>query len=490
MKKKIMIALLLFGLIFQTKIVKAASGSLSVSSRNVIVGNSFTVSVYVNQAAAWQVHVTSSGPVSGCTIDLADATADAMNTSKSFQATCTATGTGTINISLSGDVTGAEDGNAVGLYGSATVTVSNPAPPPTPDPTPAPTPTPSPTPSPTPAPSYSPTPSNNNNNNRNDNIQSPVTAGEEKSSNTNIREISVESFELKKDDDVNYSLTVNHIVEEISIKASAEDEKSSVKGANKVKLKEGDNKFEIVVTAENGDTKTYYVNVKRKENEYPISDIDDALKEKDKIVSIIIKDEDKITKDILDKIKKSKKQVSFKKVDDEKNDIYTWTIDGNKLGQLVEFSPKIGFEFKRKDKFDTKAGFRTGKYIELSSMKIPKSTLKINVKNTFKDGEKVNVYYYDEDKNEIVLVKDNIIVKDNEAEFSVTKGKNYFITRATIDKTSKNYFKPIAIIESVALVVLGILLFQKNSSKNESKYESKYKSDNSSKKDKKIEIVE
>ena len=123
-------------------------------------------------------------------------------------------------------------------------------------------------------------------------------------------------------------------------------------------------------------------------------------------------------------------------------------------------------------------------------MKIPKSTLKINVKNTFKDGEKVNVYYYDEDKNEIVLVKDNIIVKDNEAEFSVTKGKNYFITRATIDKTSKNYFKPIAIIESVALVVLGILLFQKNSSKNESKYESKYKSDNSSKKDKKIEIVE
>ena len=486
MKKKIMIALLLFGLIFQTKIVKAASGSLSVSSRSVIVGNSFTVSVYVNQAAAWNVHVTASGPVSGCTIHQADATADAMNTSKSFQATCTATGAGTINISLSGDVTG-EDGGNSGLYGSTTVTVSNPAPPPTPDPTPTPTPTPSP--SPTPAPSYSPTPSNNNNNNnnnRNDNIQSPVTAGEEKSSNTNIREISVEKFELKKDDDVNYSLTVNHIVEEITIKASAEDEKSSIKGANKVKLKEGDNKFEIVVTAENGDTKTYYVNVKRKENEYPISDIDNALKEKDKIVSIIIKDEDKITKDILDKIKKSKKQVSFKKVDDEKNDIYTWTIDGNKLGQLVEFSPKINFEFKRKDKFDTKAGFRTGKYIELSSMKIPKSTLKINVKNTFKDGEKVNVYYYDEDKNEIVLVKDNIIVKDNEAEFSVTKGKNYFITRATIDKTSKNYYKPLAIIESVALVVLGILLFQKNSSKNESKYES----DNSSKKDKKIEIVE
>ena len=483
MKKKIMIALLLFGLMFQTKIVDAASGSLSVSSSNVIVGNSFTVSVYVNQAAAWNVHVTASGPVSGCTINQADATADAMNTSKSFQATCTATAAGTINISLSGDVTGVEDINATGLYGSATVTVSNPAPPPTPDPTPAPTPTPT----PNPAPSYNPTPSNNNNNNnRNNNIQSPVTAGEEKSSNTNIREISVEKFELKKDDDVNYSLTVNHIVEEITIKASAEDEKSTIKGADKVKLKEGDNKFEIIVTAENGDTKTYYVNVKRKENEYPLSDIDDALKEKDKITSIIIKDEDKITKEILEKIKKSKKQVSFKKIDDEKNDIYTWTIDGNKLGQLVEFSPKIAFEFKRKDKFDTKVGFRTGKYIELSSIKIPKSTLKINVKNTFKDGEKVNVYYYDEEKNEIVLVKDNIIVKGNEVEFTTTKGKDYFITRATIEGTAHNYYKPIAIIEGIALLTLIVVLFQKNGSKNESKY----KSGNSSKEDKTIEIVE
>ena len=90
-------------------------------------------------------------------------------------------------------------------------------------------------------------------------------------------------------------------------------------------------------------------------------------------------------------------------------------------------------------------------------MKIPKSTLKINVKNTFKDGEKVNVYYYDEDKNEIVLVKDNIIVKGNEVEFTTTKGKNYFITRATIEGTAHNYYKPIAIIEGIALLVLIVM---------------------------------
>ena len=451
MKKKIIVTFLLLNLILPTKTVEAASSSLSVSSRNVIVGNSFTISVNINQAAAWNIHVTSTGPVSGCTMSLADATADAMNTSKSFQATCTATAAGTINISLSGDVTGTDDDQAVAAYGSATVTVSNPAPPPTPDPTP------------TPIPSYNPTPTPSyNNKNNNENIQSPVTAGEEKSSNTNIKEISIENFQLKKDDDVNYSLIVNHIVEDITIKALAEDEKSSIKGSGKVKLKVGDNKFEIIVTAENGNTRTYYVNVKRKENEYPLSEIDDALKEKDKTISIIIKNDDKITKEILDKIKKSKKIVSLKKVDDEKNDIYIWTIDGNKLGQEVEFSPQISFEFKRKDKFDTKAGFRKGKYIEITGENIPDSTLKINVKNTFKDGEKVNIYYYDAKNNKIVLVNDNIIVKGNEVEFSISKGKDYFITRATIEGSSHNIFKPLAIIEGIALIASIALLFKKS----------------------------
>ena len=103
--------------------VIAASGSLSVSSSNVYVGDKFTVTVNVRSAAAWNIHVSASGPVSGCSINQADATSDAMDTNKSFSATCTATGTGTISIILSGDVTSANDGNAVNVSGSKNVTV-------------------------------------------------------------------------------------------------------------------------------------------------------------------------------------------------------------------------------------------------------------------------------------------------------------------------------------------------------------------------------
>ena len=128
--KKLKIFLLLLVLLCISKTnVYAASGSLSTSTGTVYVGDSFTVSVNVFSAAAWNVHTSVLGPVTGCIINQADATADAMDTNKTFNATCTATSEGTITIRLNGDVTSAVDGNAVALYGSRNVSViSRPVP--------------------------------------------------------------------------------------------------------------------------------------------------------------------------------------------------------------------------------------------------------------------------------------------------------------------------------------------------------------------------
>ena len=191
--------------------VFAASGSLGVSSSSVYVGDSFTVTANVSSAAAWNIHVSASGPVSGCSINQADATADAMDTNKTFSATCTATGTGTITIRLSGDVTSASDGNAVNVSGSRSVTVSN---------------------RPTP-------PSNNNNNNNNNNSNNNSNnnnsnnnqATDNRSKNNNIKELSVEGYDLTKVDNNNYTLSVPNDVTSINIKATAEDSKSKVTGA-------------------------------------------------------------------------------------------------------------------------------------------------------------------------------------------------------------------------------------------------------------------
>ena len=210
--------------------VLAASGSLSVSSENVYVGDNFTVIANVNSAAAWNVHVSASGPVSGCTINQADATADALDTNKSFNATCTATGEGVITIRLSGDVTSAADGNAVNISESRNITVAT---------------------KPTP-PIETNNDSNNNVNSANNSNSNNNKTVDKRSKNNNIKELSVEGYNLTKVDNNNYTLLVPNNVASINIKATAEDSKSKVTGAGNREINVGENNIEVVVTAESG----------------------------------------------------------------------------------------------------------------------------------------------------------------------------------------------------------------------------------------------
>lgn len=124
MKKIKLFCILLLSIFIFNVNVFAASGDLKVSSSSVTVKNKFTVTVNVSGAAAWNIHVTSTGPVSGCTINEADVTSDAKDTNKTFTANCTATKEGTITISLTGDITSSKDGKAVILSEKKTVKVT------------------------------------------------------------------------------------------------------------------------------------------------------------------------------------------------------------------------------------------------------------------------------------------------------------------------------------------------------------------------------
>lgn len=226
--------------------VYATGASLSVSSSSIYSGESFTAYVNMNGAAAWNLHVASSGPVSGCKLDIADATLDALDTNKSFPVTCTSTGVGTITLTLSGDVTSANDGNAVNVSGSASVTVTNkPEPTPTPEPTPVPTPTPTPTPSPKPS--------------------NPQTTTPQKSSDTSIKTFSIKEikdFNFEKDT-LEYNLTLTENVDKLKFDITLNDAKATYEIIGNENLKVGDNKIIIKVTAEDNTTKEYTLNVKK-----------------------------------------------------------------------------------------------------------------------------------------------------------------------------------------------------------------------------------
>lgn len=119
--KIIFISLIVFFGFYIT--VNAASGVLTVNSEKVKEGDSFKTTVTINSAAAWNIHVSASGPVKDCTINEVGVTDDGTDTDKVFNTTCTATGEGKITIKLEGDITSAIDETAVDISSTKVVSV-------------------------------------------------------------------------------------------------------------------------------------------------------------------------------------------------------------------------------------------------------------------------------------------------------------------------------------------------------------------------------
>lgn len=430
----------------------AASGSLSVSSGSVYVGDRFTVTANVISVASWNVHVSASGPVSGCLINQANATDDAQDTNNSFSATCTATGVGTITVTLSGDVTSASDGNAVGISGSRSVIVST-----RPDPTPTPTPTPAPTPS-----------AGNNADNKT----------EEKSRNNNLKELSVEGYEIVKVDDHYYTLSVSNDVTSINVKATAEDSKATVNGAGKHDINVGENNIDVIVTSESGEENKYIIKVTRKDGYY-LEDLDSILKN-DSItdINITIGADTKISAQDLEKIKNSGKTVKFNYYNEEKKLVYSWIIDGSKLDVVSDLLTTILYESDYKDDILKLANHADGLFANLKqSEKFPAGAkVRLFVGSKFKDGDFVNVYSYSTDTNNIDLIVRSMKVENGYIEFDVTNYADYFVTEEIVsdakqlivpNKKSSSNIMPLFLgtFAFLAIILLFIFISKRKKSK-------------------------
>lgn len=88
------------------------------------------------------------------------------------------------------------------------------------------------------------------------------------SKNDDLKNLSVTDYQISPafdKDTLEYSLEVENEVDKITINAERDDNRATVSGTGEKNLLEGINKFEIVVTAEKGNKKTYVLNVTRKE---------------------------------------------------------------------------------------------------------------------------------------------------------------------------------------------------------------------------------
>ncbi len=91
-----------------------------------------------------------------------------------------------------------------------------------------------------------------------------------KSSNANLSDLGITPNDFKgfKPSTYNYSVTVPNDVESISVYAKVQDAKAQItSGTGNHKLDVGTNDIQVIVTAENGNTQTYTINITREESE-------------------------------------------------------------------------------------------------------------------------------------------------------------------------------------------------------------------------------
>lgn len=153
--------------------------------------------------------------------------------------------------------------------------------------------------------------SNNNQNNNNNKNQSNTTSSntnnndkkndtkseDEKSSNADLKSITISNGNINFSKDIlNYNVVVDNKTNSITISVKTDNEKAKVIGAGKHSLNVGDNKIEIIVTAEDGTKKTYTINVSRdkvleptvKQDNVEVNNNSDSLNKTYLIIILII----------------------------------------------------------------------------------------------------------------------------------------------------------------------------------------------------------
>lgn len=282
------------------------------------------------------------------------------------------------------------------------------------------------------------------------------------STNNKLSELTVEGFELTKNDENNYELTLTYDIDKIKINAKAEDEKATVEGTGEKTVEIGENIFEIIVTSESKKQNKYKVKVTRKDAFY-LEDLNYAIdKLEENVIDIKLRKDETITKEHLQKVKESGKIISFNYFDENNANIYSWIIDGLKINTINDININVNFISEYVDNIETVANFAKGIYLNLvQEMKLPEGTrLKIFVGNNYKDGDLLYIYSYDNANFELNNIK-NINVTNGYIEFEIKENTEYFISKAFIEKKveEKEEINILLIIVIIEAIIIIILLF-------------------------------
>lgn len=159
----------------------------------------------------------------------------------------------------------------------------------------------------------------------------------------------------------------------------------------------------------------------------------------------------------------NKNKVIF--VSDDKGEFsYSWVFDKEEYN-LNQFDFDLGISFKDNKNIGSLMKEEvSAKYISFNYHgNLPSPALvKVPINDKFKDGDRLNLYYYNEEKNKIELVSSGIKAINGFATIEITHCSDYFLTLSIVKEADGQNNNGIIIVGMIIVIVglIGYTIFK------------------------------
>ena len=291
------------------------------------------------------------------------------------------------------------------------------------------------------------------------------------SNNVNIKEILINdvNISLITAQDT-YSVSVKNSVSKVTIKYVLEDEKATAVIEGNENLKIGVNAFNIIVTAEDGTTKTYQILLERKANENVILNnneqiINEIQNGKNDIVTVTLKTENpekQIEQSVVEELMTTKKSIVYEVLNENEGLLYSVQLNSNDIINPENIDINLDFEENKTLKLND----RNVKYLNFKNNGVSKTNVstRIFVGDKFSDGQVLTLSEYNPTNKTIKTFKTDVVVEDGFITFESDKLVTYILSASTL-KVTNNIILGIILGLIVTIIILfggSIIVTQKH----------------------------
>ena len=289
-----------------------------------------------------------------------------------------------------------------------------------------------------------------------------------------LKSLVIEGVSLEFDSEtLTYNVSVENSVSEIKLHYELSDAKSSAVIEGKTSLEVGSNKINIIVTAENGETKIYSLNVERKNTRTIIDNNDEKIiaeinnENGDPEIFVLVDSSSPnktVSSEILRELSGSNKILVYEVVNSSRGAIYSVALDGSKLGDFDDsFNFNITFESNYPSILNDLIGGRNHLPINIEySGKFPAGIIiRVFITDKFTPaGNSLYLYYFNTDTSELELVQENVEIVDGYIELQLDHASEYVLLDEALETAKEPFWNIKTVIIIVgSIAVIGSAVF-------------------------------